>query len=181
MTFSKAVIQSTFKHCTSYNENLIAVSIENKVINFCELIYFGFAVLDISKMLMYDYHFIVMKSHYIEWISLMYTDTDSFIYHIQTIDFYKDLKNNSDEWTQHTNRYLMFIGMISLVFNYVVVVAILLSYYVVLFTAELYLWVGIYVAWEKNTFLPFLRDLKFEIPTYHLYLSLAHMKMYWYF
>jgi len=48
--------------------------------------------------------------------------------------------------------------MISLMFNYVVVVAILLYYYVVLLTAEFYLLVAIYVAWEKNTFFPFLRD-----------------------
>jgi len=94
--FQKLVNQPTFKHATSYNENLTAVSLENKVINFCKPIYIGFAVLDISKTLMYDYHYNVMKNHYNEAISLMYTDTDSLIYFIHTEDYYKDLKNSFD-------------------------------------------------------------------------------------
>ena len=35
----------------------------------------GFAVLEISKTMMYDYNYNVMKKHYGEAISLMYTDT----------------------------------------------------------------------------------------------------------
>ncbi|KAL4132042.1 hypothetical protein QTP88_009263 [Uroleucon formosanum] len=55
---------------------------------------FGLAVLDISKTLMYDYHYNVMKRHYGEKISLMYTDTDSLVYFIETDDFYEDMVNN---------------------------------------------------------------------------------------
>ena len=94
--FQKLVNKPTFKHTTSYNENLTAVSLGNKVINFCKPIYIRFAVLDISKTLMYDYHYNVMKNHYDDNINLMYTDTDSLIYYIHTEDFYKDLKNSSD-------------------------------------------------------------------------------------
>lgn len=35
----------------------------------------GFAVLEISKTLMMDYHYEVMKKYYGEAITLMYTDT----------------------------------------------------------------------------------------------------------
>jgi len=35
----------------------------------------GFAVLYISKIMMYDYHYNVMKKHYEDKIKLMYTDT----------------------------------------------------------------------------------------------------------
>ncbi|CAH1731682.1 unnamed protein product [Aphis gossypii] len=75
----------------------------------------GLAVLDISKTLMYDYHYNVMKRHYGEKISLMYTDTgelilyfktnlistnklmfiDSLVYFIETDDFYEDMANNA--------------------------------------------------------------------------------------
>ncbi|CAI6357091.1 unnamed protein product [Macrosiphum euphorbiae] len=44
-------------------ENLSAVSLENKIIEFCRPIYIGFAVLDVSKSLMYDYHYEVMQKH----------------------------------------------------------------------------------------------------------------------
>ncbi|XP_060863596.1 uncharacterized protein LOC132940166 [Metopolophium dirhodum] len=92
----KLINKQTFKHCTTYSENLAAVSLENKIIMFNKPIYIGFAVLDISKTMMYDYHFNVMKAHYGDNINLMYTDTDSLIYHIKTDDFYKDLKCNSN-------------------------------------------------------------------------------------
>ncbi|CAI6374590.1 unnamed protein product [Macrosiphum euphorbiae] len=89
----KLINKSTFKHCTSYKENLSAVSLENKIIEFCKPIYIGFAVLDVSKSLMYDYHYEVMQKHYGDKIDLMYTDTDSLVYHIFTDDFYEDLLN----------------------------------------------------------------------------------------
>jgi hypothetical protein len=52
---------------------------ENKVIEFCKPVYIGFAVLEVSKTLMYDYHYNVMKKHYDDKISLMYTDTGIYI------------------------------------------------------------------------------------------------------
>ncbi|XP_022182618.1 uncharacterized protein LOC111042348 [Myzus persicae] len=92
----KLINRTTFKHCTTYDETLNAVSLENKIIDFCKPIYIGFAVLEISKTFMYDYHYEVMQAHYGSKINLKYTDTDSFVYYIQTDDFYKDLENNSD-------------------------------------------------------------------------------------
>ncbi|KAL4092514.1 hypothetical protein QTP88_027013 [Uroleucon formosanum] len=90
----KLINKCTFKHSTSYNENLNAVSLENKIIEFSKPIYIGFSVLDISKTLMYDYHYNIMKKHYGDNIKLMYTDTDSLVYHINTKDFYRDLTIN---------------------------------------------------------------------------------------
>ncbi|KAF0705090.1 Uncharacterized protein FWK35_00032581, partial [Aphis craccivora] len=49
---------------------------------------------------MYDYHFNVMKKNYKDKIKLMYTDTDSLVYHINTDDFYKDLAANNS-WLDH--------------------------------------------------------------------------------
>jgi len=37
----KLINKSTFKHCTTYNENLYAVTLENKIIDFCKPIYIG--------------------------------------------------------------------------------------------------------------------------------------------
>ncbi|XP_025405883.1 uncharacterized protein LOC112680100 [Sipha flava] len=91
----KLINRTTFKYCTNYdNKNLSAVTLENKIVHFCKPIYIGFAVLEISKTLMYDYHYNVMKSHYKEAINLMYTDTDSLVYYIKTDDFYNDLQTN---------------------------------------------------------------------------------------
>jgi hypothetical protein len=89
----KLINKTTFKHCTTYNDNLTAVSMENKIIKFCKPIYIGFAVLDVSKSLTYDYHYNTMKKHFGNNLRLMYTDTDSLIYHITTENFYDDLLN----------------------------------------------------------------------------------------
>jgi len=58
--------------------------------------YLGFAVLDLSKWKMYDFHNQYMKSKYQEKLLLNYMDTDSFIYTIKTEDFYKDLEAKFD-------------------------------------------------------------------------------------
>ncbi|XP_060865284.1 uncharacterized protein LOC132941306 isoform X2 [Metopolophium dirhodum] len=92
----KLINRSTFKYSTTYTENLNAVTLEKKIIDFCKPIYIGLAVLDISKSLIYDYHYNVMKSHYGDKIELMYTDTDSLVYFIHTDNFYEDLKNNNN-------------------------------------------------------------------------------------
>ncbi|XP_060848275.1 uncharacterized protein LOC132927701 [Rhopalosiphum padi] len=90
----KLINRPTFKQCTTYSENLAAVSMHNKMINFCKPIYIGFAVLERSKTLMYDYHYNVMKRHYGDKIALLYTDTDSLLYCVSTDDFYSDLADN---------------------------------------------------------------------------------------
>jgi len=43
----KLINRSTFKHCTTYNETLNAVSLENKIIDFCKPIYIGKYIFDI--------------------------------------------------------------------------------------------------------------------------------------
>ncbi|XP_060873771.1 uncharacterized protein LOC132947480 [Metopolophium dirhodum] len=92
----KLINNMRFKHAIRYSENLTAVALENKIIKFDKPIYIGFAVLDISKTMMYDYHYNVMKKHYNDNIELMYTDTDSLVYLIKTEDFYADLAANAN-------------------------------------------------------------------------------------
>jgi len=58
------------------------------------------SILDISKMLMYDFHFNYIKKKYqdkargVPKAKLLFTDTDSLMYEIETEDFYEDIKDN---------------------------------------------------------------------------------------
>lgn len=45
-----------------------------------------------SKSHMYEFHYEYIKKKYDAKVELLYTDTDSFIYSIQTEDFYEDIK-----------------------------------------------------------------------------------------
>ena len=52
----------------------------------------GQAILDLSKTIMYEFHYDYMKQKYNELdLKLLYMDTDSLVYNIKTEDFYKDI------------------------------------------------------------------------------------------
>jgi hypothetical protein len=55
-------------------------------------IYCGQAILDLSKVHMYWFHYDVMKPKYGDKLKLLATDTDSLKYHVETHDLYKDMK-----------------------------------------------------------------------------------------
>ena len=57
-------------------------------------IYLGLSILEISKTLMYEFWYDYMKPKYGDNVKLCYMDTDSFITHIKTEDFYKDIAND---------------------------------------------------------------------------------------
>ncbi|XP_003243221.1 uncharacterized protein LOC100569006 [Acyrthosiphon pisum] len=90
----KLINRPTFKYCTTYNENLSVVTQHTKEVDFCKPIYIGFAVLELSKVVMYGFHYDVMKRHYGDKIELLYTDTDSLFYRVTTNDFFVDLMKN---------------------------------------------------------------------------------------
>ena len=52
------------------------------------------AILDLSKLHMCNYFYGVLKPKYGEKVKLAYTDTDSFITHVQTEDLFKDFQRN---------------------------------------------------------------------------------------
>ena len=59
-------------------------------------IYLGLSILEISKILMYEFWYDYMKPEYNDDFKLCYMDTDSFVMHIKTKDFYKDISDDVD-------------------------------------------------------------------------------------
>ena len=60
-------------------------------------IYLGLATLSLRKILMYDYWYNEMKPKYEDRIRLCYMDTDSFIMHVKTEDFHKDIADDVEK------------------------------------------------------------------------------------
>ncbi|XP_050545396.1 uncharacterized protein LOC126907827 [Daktulosphaira vitifoliae] len=90
-TFQRLVNKPNFKDITIYDETFCAVHLNHDVITFDKPIYAGFSILEISKTLMYDFHYNTMRKFYGKSIELIYMDTDSLVYLIHTDDFYEDL------------------------------------------------------------------------------------------
>jgi len=79
---------------TRFDENLVAVHMKKTELVFNKPVYLGMSILDISKTLMYDFHYIYVKKKYCEQCKLLMTDTDSLMYAIETEDFYRDEKDD---------------------------------------------------------------------------------------
>lgn len=83
-----------FKHLSIFNEDLVAIMLQKSSVNLCKPIYVGFTVLELSKELMYNFHYNHVKQQYGGKAKLLFTDTDSLCYAIETDDVYKDMKNH---------------------------------------------------------------------------------------
>lgn len=99
----KCIAKPNFHSSTVFSENLVAIQMKPSQVILNKPIHIGFAVLELSKSHMYDFHYSVMKPFYGNRIELCYTDTDSFIYDVKTEDFYKDFKINFIKYFDTSN------------------------------------------------------------------------------
>ena len=73
-----------------FNENLVAVHKIKETLTLNRPAYVGMCILDLSKTLMYDFHYNYIKSKYGDKAKLLFTDTDSLTYEIEAKDVYQD-------------------------------------------------------------------------------------------
>ena len=77
-----------------FSENLVSVHLKKTSLTMNKPVYLGMCILDLSKTIMYDFHYNYIKPKYEEKAKLLFTDTDSFMYEIETEDFYKDISKD---------------------------------------------------------------------------------------
>jgi len=63
-------------------------------VKFNKPIYVGMCILDLSKICLYEFHYEYMFPIYRDKCKIMYTDTDSLVYHIECDDVYETMKRD---------------------------------------------------------------------------------------
>ena len=100
---NKLVKKPNYVRINEFHENLVAVHMEKTTVKFNKPIYLGMSILDLSKTLMYRFHYDYVKPKWGNKSALLFTDTDSLCYEIKTDDFYDDIKNDASEWFDMSN------------------------------------------------------------------------------
>ena len=105
--YLKTVMKPNFESGVRFDENLMGCEMGHIKVVMNKPIYLGQAILDLSKIVMYEFHYNYMVQKYSSdklrlWgtgfapllgprLQLCYKDTDSLVYRIQTEDFYEDI------------------------------------------------------------------------------------------
>ena len=94
--FLRQTAKPTYLGCKIFRENLVAVNMMKRHLLLNKPSYVGMCILDLSKTLMYDFHYNFIKAKYGEKAILLFTDTDSLCYLIVTEGVYEDLLEHRD-------------------------------------------------------------------------------------
>ena len=89
--------KANYRKPIRFSDTLLAMDMRRVKVEMNKPVYLGLCVLDLSKIIMYEFHYDYMKSKYEHKAELMYMDTDSLVYHIETGDFYRDIAGDVEK------------------------------------------------------------------------------------
>ena len=95
--YLRYVMKPNFKDGHPFSKYLFAVEMGKTEIKMNKPACLGQAILDLSKTLMHEFHYDYMRPKYGSKIKLYYMDTDSFVYEIETEDFYRDIAKDVEK------------------------------------------------------------------------------------
>ena len=93
----QTVMIPNFKSGICFSENLMSCEMGKTKVTMNKPVYLGQAILDLSKLVMYEFHYDYVIPKYGKNLKLYYMDTDSLVYHIKTEDFYTDIAGDVKE------------------------------------------------------------------------------------
>ena len=101
---NKLVLEPNYHTTKCFSENLLAIEVKKTKVKMNNPVYLGMSILDISKTLMYKFWYDYIKPKYEDRAKLCYMDTDSFIIHIITEDFFVDIfSDDVGRWFDTSN------------------------------------------------------------------------------
>lgn len=92
----RLIAQPNFKRCKVFDQGLVAIELHKTHVILSKPICVGMSVLDLSKLVMYSFMYDFLKKKYNDKLSLAYVDTDAFLFHVHTHNFYDDMRQHSE-------------------------------------------------------------------------------------
>ena len=99
----RLVSEPNYHSHKKFSEHLMTIEMKKTKVKMTKRRYLGMAILDISKSIMYEFRYDYIKSKYGDRAKLCYTDTDSFVIHIITEDFFEDITSDVERWFDTSN------------------------------------------------------------------------------
>ena len=94
--YLKNVMELNFKSGVLFGENLMGCEMGKTKVVMNKPVYLSQAILDLSKIVMYEFHYDYMKPKYGNNLTLCYMDTDSLVYNIKAKNFYEDIAPDAE-------------------------------------------------------------------------------------
>ena len=94
---NKLVSEPNYDTMKLIEENLSIIEMKKVKVKMNKPFYLGLCILEISKIIMYEFWYDYVKNKYGNKARLCYTDTDSFVINVKTNDFYKDIRQDVNE------------------------------------------------------------------------------------
>ena len=92
---AKLTCRPNFERATIFDRKLIAIHLKKTEVYFNKPVYVGQAILDLSKLLMFNFHYNYIQNKYsFKKARFLFTDTDSLMYELDTDDFYADISED---------------------------------------------------------------------------------------
>ena len=95
---AKLIAKPSYAGRKTFSNNLTAIHMHKDKLKLNRPIYVGMCILDLSKILMYDFYYNELKKQYGDNCHLLYSDTDSLLLYIETEDIYKDMQQNAETY-----------------------------------------------------------------------------------
>ena len=99
----RLVSEPNYHSHKNFSDNLMAIEMKETRIKMTKPLYLGMSVLDISKILMYEFWYDYINPKYSDRAKLCSTDTDSFIIYIKTEDLFEDISDDVEGWSDTSN------------------------------------------------------------------------------
>ena len=94
---NKLVSEPHYHTMKFISKNLSIIEMKKVKVKMNKPIYLGLSILEVSKIIMYEFWYDYMKKKYGDIVELCYMDTDRLIMNIKTKDFYKDIAQAVEE------------------------------------------------------------------------------------